>query len=67
MKFLLYFTLILSTFSPVFAESHKKYKKEDFEKTKLMKINYLNKKIDCVKASSNFKQMKRCWKRKKKY
>ncbi len=67
MKLLLSLTLILSTFSPVFAEGHKKYKKEDFEKTKLMKIKYLNKKIDCVKASSNFKQMKKCWKKKKKY
>tara|TARA_A100001388_G_C28394234_1_gene322946 strand:- start:309 stop:512 length:204 start_codon:yes stop_codon:yes gene_type:complete len=66
-KLLLSLTLILSTFSPVFAEGHKKYKKEDFEKTKLMKIKYLNKKIDCVKASSNFKQMKKCWKKKKKY
>ena len=24
-----------------------------------MKIEYLNKKIDCVKASSNFKEMKK--------
>ena len=29
-------------------------------------IEYLNKKIDCVKASSNFKEMKKCWKKKKK-
>ena len=67
MKLLLFFTLILNTFSPVFAEGHKKLKKEDFEKIKLMKIEYLNKKINCVKASNNFKQMKKCWKRKKKY
>ena len=67
MKLLLFFTLILSTFSPVIAEGHKLYKKEDFEKIKLMKIKYLNKKINCIKASNNFKQMKKCWKRKKKY
>ena len=67
MKFLLFFPLILFTFSPSFAEGHKKFKKEDFEKIKLMKIEYLNKKINCIKASNNFKQMKKCWKRKKKY
>ena len=67
MKFLLFFPLILFTFSPSFAEDHKKYKKENFEKTKLMKIKYLDKKIDCVKSSNNFKEMKKCWKRKKKY
>ena len=55
MKFLLLIPFIFSTFYPVFAEGHKKYKKEDFEKTKLIKIKYLNKKLDCVKASSNFK------------
>ena len=58
---------MLSTFSPVFAEGHKKFKKEDFEKTKLMKIEYLNKKINCVRASNNFKQMKNCWKKRKKH
>ena len=67
MRFLLLIPLIYFTFSPSFAEGHKKYKKEDFEKTKLIKIEYLNKKIACVKASSNFKEMKKCWKRKKKY
>jgi len=67
MKLLLFITLIFYSLSPVFAEGHKKYKKEDFEKIKLMKIKYLNKKIDCVKASSNFKEMKKCWERKKKY
>ena len=67
MKFLLFFPLILITFSPVFADGHKKFKKENFEEIKFMKIEYLNKKIDCVKASNNFKQMKKCWKRKKKY
>ena len=66
MKLLLLVTFILSTFSPVFAEGHKKFKKEDFEKIKLMKIEYLNKKINCVKASNNFKEMKKCWKKKKK-
>ena len=67
MKLLLFFPLILFTFSPLFAEGHKNYKKEEFEKIKLMKIEYLNKKINCVKASNNFKEMKKCWKRKKKY
>ena len=67
MKFLLFITLIFYNFSPVFAEGHKKYKKEDFEKTKLIKIKYLNKKLDCVKASRNFKEMKKCWGKKRKY
>ena len=67
MKFLLFITIILYNLSPVFAEGYKKYKNEDFEKTKLMKIKFLNKKIDCVKASSNFKEMRKCWKRKKNY
>ena len=67
MKFIILFSLISSLFMPVFSEGHKKYKKEEFEKIKLMKIEYLNKKIDCVKASSNFKEMKKCWKRKKKF
>ncbi len=44
MKFFVLLTLIFSTFSTVFAEGHKKYKEEDFEKIKLMKIEYLNKK-----------------------
>ena len=51
MKILVLLTLIFSTFSTVFAEGHKKYKEEDFDKIKLMKIEYLNKKINCVKAS----------------
>ena len=67
MKILLFIIIFFSTFSPLFDEGHKKYKKEEFEKIKLMKIEYLNKKINCVKASNNFKQMKKCWKRKKKY
>ena len=66
MKILVLLTLISSTFFPVFAEDHNKYKDEDFDKIKLMKIEYLNKKIDCVKASSNFKEMKKCWKKRKK-
>ena len=66
MKILVLLTLISSNFFPVFAEGHKKYKDEDFDKIKLMKIEYLNKKIDCVKASSNFKEMKKCWKKRKK-
>ena len=65
MKLFLFITIFLSTFSPVFAEGHKKFKKEDFEKIKLMKIEYLNKKINCVKASNNFKEMKKCWKKRK--
>ena len=65
MKILVLLTLIFSNFFPVFAEGHKKYKDEDFDKIKLMKIEYLNKKIDCVKASSNFKEMKKCWKKRK--
>ena len=66
MKILVLLTLIFSNFSTVFAEGHKKYKEEDFDKIKLMKIEYLNKKINCVKASNNFKEMKKCWKKRKK-
>ena len=67
MKFLILFPLMFYIFSPVFAEGHKKYKKEDFERIKLMKIEYLNKKINCVKVSNNFKEMKKCWKKKNNY
>ena len=67
MKFLLLIPFVCSTFYPVFAEGHKKFKKENFEEIKLMKIEYLNKKINCVKDSNNFKEMKKCWGRKKKY
>ena len=67
MKLLLFFTLIISTSLPLLAEGHKKFKKENFEEIKFMKIEYLNKKINCVKASNNYKEMKKCWKRKKKY
>ena len=66
MKILVLLSLISSIFFPVFAEGHKKYKDEDFDKIKLMKIEYLNKKINCVKASNNFKEMKKCWKKRKK-
>ena len=65
MKLLLFITLILSTFSPVFAEGYKKYKKEEFEKIKLMKIEYLNKRTNCVQSSNNFREMKMCWKKNK--
>ena len=61
MKLLLFFPLILFTFSPLFAEGHKNYKKEEFEKIKLMKIEYLNKKTTCVKGAINFKELKKCW------
>jgi len=65
MKILILLTLIFSTFSSVFAEGLKKYNEEDFDKIKLMKIEYLNKKINCVKASNNFKKMKKCWGKRK--
>ena len=61
MKFLVLFTFISSIFFPVFAGGHKNYKEEDFDKIKLKKIEYLNTKISCVKASKNFNEMKRCW------
>ena len=67
MKILLFIIIFFNTFSPLFAEDHKKFKKENFEKIKFMKIEYLNKKINCVKASNNLEEMKKCWKRKKKY
>ena len=63
MKILVLLTLIFSTFPTIFAEVHKNYKEEDFDKIKLRKIEYLNKKINCVKASNNFKEMKKCWKK----
>ena len=65
MKIFALLTLIVSIFSAVFAEGHKKYKEDDFDKIKLMKIEYLNKKINCLKASNNFKEMKKCWKKRK--
>ena len=66
MKILVLLILIFSTFPTTFAEVHKNYKEEDFDKIKLMKIEYLNKKINCVKVSNNFKEMKKCWKKRKK-
>ena len=65
MKLLLSITIVLSTYSTLLAESHKQYKQEDFEEIKLMKIEYLNKKINCIKASNNFKEMKKCWGKRK--
>ena len=63
MKFLILIPLIWINFVPAFADGNKKYEKEEFEKIKLMKIEYLNKKINCVKSSNNFREMKRCWKK----
>ena len=65
MKFFILSTFIYSLFVPVFSEEHKKYKKENFDEIKTMKIKYLNKKLDCVNNSNNFKQLKKCWKKKK--
>ena len=65
MKLFILSMLIYSLFVPVFSEDHKKYKKEDFAKIKNMKIEHLNKKLDCVNNSNNFKQLKKCWKKKK--
>ena len=56
--------IICTLFFPVFSEEHKKYRKEDFEKIKIMKIEYLKKKLICVNNSENFKQLKKCWKKK---
>ena len=67
MRFFILFSLVCSFFVPSFAYGDKKYTKKDFEKIKLMKIEYLNKRINCVKASNDFKEMKKCWERKKKY
>ena len=66
MKFLFLIPLIYSTFVTPSADAYKKYEKKDFEKIKLMKIDYLNKRINCVKASTDFKEMKHCWRKKKK-
>ena len=65
MKLFIFSTLILSLYVPVFSEEHKKYNKENFDEIKIMKIKYLNKKLDCVNNSKNFKQLKKCWKKKK--
>jgi len=66
MKLFILSIFICSIFHPVFSEGHKKYKKEDFEKIKTMKIEYLNKRIICVNNSQNFIQLKKCWRNKKK-
>ena len=65
MKLFIFSTLLLSLFVPVFSEEHKKYNKKNFDEIKIMKIKYLNKKLDCVNNSKNFKQLKKCWKKKK--
>ena len=65
MKLFMLSILICNFFVPVFSEEHKKYKKEDFEKIKIMKIEYLNKKLICVDNSQNFRQLKKCWKKRK--
>ena len=65
MKFFILSTFILSLLFPVFSEEEKKYKKENFDEIKTMKIKYLNKKLNCVNNSKNFKQLKKCWKKKK--
>ena len=64
MKFLILIPLIFGAFSPSFANGNNKYEREEFEKIKLMKIEYLNKRINCVKASNDFKEMKKCWRKK---
>lgn len=64
MKYFILSTFIFSLFFPVFSEEEK-YKKENFDEIKTMKIKYLNKKLDCVNNSQNFKQLKKCWKKKK--
>ena len=66
MKFLILITFIFTAFVPVLSKEHVNYKNEDFGKIKLMKIEYLNKRINCVKASNNLVEMKSCWGKKKK-
>ena len=65
MKLLFLLIALYSFFLPVFSEEHKKYKNENFEDIKIMKIEYLNKKLNCVNNSQNFKQLKNCWEKKK--
>ena len=65
MKFFILSTFIYGLFIPVFSEEDKKYKKENFDEIKIMKIKYLNARLDCVNNSKNFKQLKKCWKKKK--
>ena len=66
MKLFILSTLICSLIVPVYSENHKKNKTQDFDKIKVMKIEYLNKKLICVNNSKNFKQLKKCWKRRNK-
>ena len=66
MRFLILITLFFANFFPSFAYENKKYEEEDFEKVKLMKIEYLNKRINCVKSSNNHMEMRHCWRKKKK-
>ena len=65
MKLFIFSALIYSLFVPVFSEEYKKYKKDNFDEIKIMKIKHLNKKLNCVNNSQNFKQLKKCWKKKK--
>ena len=65
MKFFIFSLWIFSLFNPVFSEGERKYKKEDFEKIKTMKVEYLKEKLECVNNSQNFKQLKKCWRDKK--
>ena len=60
MKFFILSTFIYSFFIPVFSEEDKNYKKENFDEIKTMKIKYLNKTLDCVNNSKDFKQLKKC-------
>ena len=62
MKLFMLSMLIYNFFIPVLSEEQKK---EDFEKIKIMKIEYLNKKLICVNNSQNFRQLKKCWKKRK--
>ena len=62
MKLLILSMLIYNFFIPVFSEEQKK---DDFEKIKIMKIEYLNKKLICVNNSQNIMQLKKCWKKRK--
>ena len=60
MKLFILSILIYVFFVPVFSEEDKKYKKEDFEKIKIMKIQHLNKKLNFVNNPQNIKQLKKC-------
>ena len=66
MKLLIFLPLIFNILIPVYSHENYKYEKESFEKIKLMKIEYLKKRMDSVKRSNNYKQMKKCWTKDKK-